>query len=58
MQIADARIDAAYRRTCCGIQIDIMAIPSIFAEGRRVIAAGADDTNLDVAIRNFVEGIR
>lgn len=55
---ADARINTAYCRNCSGIQIDIMDIGGVFAEGRRLIAAGADDTALAEGIVAFVQTIR
>jgi len=51
----DALIDNAYTETCAGIQIDIMDICKVFAEGRKALAEGRD---LKTAIRAFVETIR
>ena len=54
----DTRIQAAYGRTCEGIQIGIMDITKVFAHGKAAIERGADDTQLDRDIRAFVETIR
>jgi hypothetical protein len=51
----DNEIDALYREHCCNIQIDIMAIPSIFAEARKARAEGRD---MKDAIVSFVNSIR
>ena len=51
----DLRIEKAYRRTCIGVQIDMMKIGDIFKEGHRLIAEGVDDDQLDVGIRKFVQ---
>ena len=56
-RIADDRISRAYYGTCCGIQISILDIPRVFAEGRRAIANGADDAQLAAAIFGFVQTI-
>lgn len=54
----DRRVELAYYASCNGIQIDIMKIGSVFAAGRRAIAEGADDEQLKLAIRSFVDQIR
>jgi hypothetical protein len=54
----DKRIETIYYRNCSGIQINIMDIPRVFAEGRKAIAEGADDTALTAKIVAFVESIR
>ncbi len=51
----DREIDLVYRQNCCGIQIDIMAIPDVFKVGRKAKAEGRD---LKEAIVAFVESIR
>jgi hypothetical protein len=55
----DRRIERAisesYRRTCSGVQVDIMDIGEIFRAGRAAIVAGHD---LDAAIIAFVQTIR
>lgn len=53
-QLIDAQIDASYRRTCTGIQIDMMAIPTIFKIGRAAIKNGATEAELDTTIKDFV----
>jgi hypothetical protein len=55
---ADKRIDNAYRKRCQGIQIDMMAIPALFAEGRKAIEEGVDDQVLGDRVAAFVETIR
>lgn len=52
---AEKRIEAAYGLACSGVQIDIMAIPRVFAEGHRLIAAGADNAALAAGLRAFVD---
>ena len=52
------RIEVAYYQTCKGVQINIMDIPKVFAEGERLIAEGVDDIALAEGIRAFVETIR
>lgn len=54
-KLIDRQIEAAYRRTCCGVQINIMDISKVFAEGRKALAEGRA---LDEAIPAFVETIR
>jgi hypothetical protein len=51
----DAEIDRLYREHCDGIQIDIMSVPSIFAEARKARAEGRD---MKEAILNYVNTIR
>lgn len=51
----DNEIDAIYREHCANIQIDIMAIPSIFAEAKKARAEGRD---MKDAIVNYVNSIR
>jgi hypothetical protein len=48
-------IESTYYKTCSGIQIDIMDISKVFAEGHKALAEGRD---LATAIRTFVETIR
>ena len=57
-KLADVRIDRAYRRTCSGVQINILDIPNVFRVGTKAIADGADDTALDAAIVAYVATIR
>jgi len=52
---ADKAVEAAYYRTCRGVQIDVMDIGKVFAAGRQALAAGQD---LDAAIVAFVATIR
>jgi len=54
----DKRIEAAYYATCSGVQINIMDIGKVFAEGRRALAEGADEDGLRARIKAFVETIR
>jgi hypothetical protein len=57
-KVAEARVDRAYRATCCGIQVNIMDIPKIFAFGRIKVDAGEDDAQLAASVRAYVETIR
>lgn len=57
-KLTDARINAAYTETCCGIQIDIMDIGKIFNVGKVAVQSGETDEQLKVTIRNYVETIR
>lgn len=54
-KLTDARIEAAYRRSCSGVQIDIMKIGSVFEHGRKLIAGGHDDVALAAGLREFVD---
>lgn len=54
---AEARIEKAYRATCCGIAINMMDIGKVFAEGQKLIATGVDDAALGVGLRAFVDTI-
>ncbi len=54
----DARIQRAYGLACSGIQINLLDIPKVYAEGRKAIEAGADDAALQEAIKAFVAKIR
>lgn len=54
----DVRIERAYGSACQGVQINILDIPKVFDEGRRALAAGADDAALEEAIKAFVAKIR
>jgi hypothetical protein len=54
----DRRIERAYYETCKGIQISVLDINKVFVEGRKAIAAGADDEALRRAVRAFVETIK
>ena len=51
----DELVEAAYYRTCSGIQINIMDISKVFAVGRQALERGED---LDSSIRAYVETIR
>ena len=50
----DDRTDAAFRLMCSGIQINILDISKVFAEGRRLQAASADADVLRAGIFVFV----
>jgi hypothetical protein len=54
----DKRIEAAYYRTCNGVQIDIMDISKVFRVGKAALDMGADEAGLETAIKDFVETIR
>jgi len=54
----DRRVEQAYYRSCSGIQINIMDIGRVFEAGRVSVAGGADDVELETAIRAFVDTIR
>ena len=55
---ADAVIDAAYRATCSGIEINMMDIGKVFEVGRASFHAGDPPAVLAQKIRAFVETIR
>jgi hypothetical protein len=57
-KLIDLRIDLAYRKTCSGIQINMLDIPKVFAFGRIKIMEGEDDAALCNSIRAYVESIR
>ena len=57
-RIADDRISRAYSGTCNGVQISVLDIPRVFAEGRRAVAEGVDDAQLAARVFGFVESIR
>jgi hypothetical protein len=54
----EQRIDLAYRRSCDRIQISVLDIGKVFEVGRKAIAEGVDDAELEKRIRAFVETIR
>lgn len=51
-------VEAAYYRTCSGIQINIMDIGKVFKAGVAAYEAGARDAVLDKAVFDFVQTIR
>jgi len=57
-KIADRRISDAYRRSCSGIEIDMLDIPVIFAHGQKLVEANGDDFALEIGIRAFVDKLR
>lgn len=57
-KLADDRVNAAYMRTCSGIQINIMDIGKIFDFGRLKVAAGETDAELGASIFAYVQTIR
>lgn len=57
-KVIDKRVEQAYYRTCEGIQISIMDIGKVFDVGRKAIADGADESELEDRIVSFVETIR
>jgi hypothetical protein len=59
-ETADKRIERLYYANCAGIQIDIMDIGKVFAEGRKWISAnpGIGDVGLAAALIAFVHTIR
>jgi len=54
---AEKRIDAAYRKRCCNIQVDVMDIGKVFKLGHELIAQGADDEALAAGIHTYVQTI-
>lgn len=57
-KLRDREIDLAFRASCSGVPIKLMDIPRIYAEGRRLIAAGTtDQTSLRAALATFVENL-
>jgi hypothetical protein len=57
-KIIDKAIDVAYRNGCANIQINMMDIPNVFAEGKKFYLEGKRDDELRDAIRQYVESIR
>ena len=54
----NAWVEKAYRETCNGVQINVMDISKVFAEGNRLLAEGADWEQLKLGIRTYVDSIR
>ena len=54
----DKRIEQAFYRTCQGVQVNILDIPKVFREGRRLCAEGATDETLDAGIKAYVQTIK
>jgi len=52
------RIDAAYNKTCSGVQINMMDILKVAKVGYKLLSEGADDAKLEEGIKAFVETIR
>lgn len=57
-KLIDLRVGAAYRRTCCGVQINMLDITKVFAVGKKAIIAGVDNVELDRVVKTFVDTIR
>lgn len=53
----DLRIETAYRKTCTGIQIDIMDISKVFKMGRQFVEEGMDEATLGLKIHEFVRSL-
>lgn len=51
----DKRIESAYYASCSGLAIPILKIRTVFAEGRRLLDSGADETGLRAGLRRFTE---
>jgi hypothetical protein len=51
----DARINRAFKATCCNIQIPIMDLPKVWKAGEALITAGADDAALAAGLRKYVD---
>lgn len=56
-RLIDRRVEKAYRASCCGIGIDILDIPKVFARGREIIASGATDEDLAAQLHSYVNTI-
>lgn len=54
----DRRVELAYYAGCSGIQINILDISKVFDHGRKAVAEGVDDEELQARILAFVETIR
>lgn len=57
-KLIDNAINAAYVAGCANIQINMMDIPNVFAEGKKFYLEGKRDDELRDAIRQYVESIR
>lgn len=53
----DKLVEAAYTRSCSGVQIDIMDISKVFRAGAVAVREGKRDAELDKAVRAFVDTI-
>jgi hypothetical protein len=57
-KLRDNEIDLAFRAACSGIPIKLMDVPKVYAEGRRLIAAGINDQpNLRAGLIVFVQAL-
>lgn len=57
-KLVDDRIDGAYRRTSCGVQVSVLSIPAIFREARAVLTVDMTDAALDQAMTGIVAKYR
>lgn len=53
----DKRIEAAYYRSCSGVQIDILDIPKVFKAGQELLDKGCTEPELEAGIRAAVEAL-
>ena len=56
-QQAYARIERAFYAMCSDIPVPVMKIQNVFVEGRRLVDAGADDTQLRAGVLAFVQNL-
>jgi hypothetical protein len=57
-KLRDREIELAFRAACSGIPIKLMDVPKVYAEGRRLMAAGvSDQPNLRAGLLVFVQSM-